>query len=244
MNVNKICILFLFVVISSCKTVIVNKQTQKIASSALELATIGIAKPNLQINNFEVNAIPQLNEKIRVTAKILPFNKTTFKAYIKASTLQGKKSMIKYVDSLLNKPRYVVLKITDYVTLLEELNDKQNLTVFNYLKTVPKAKLVTSIAMVFDTNVLNEMSQAEELYLSNVKYKKYDLELYKDKKLYKTIELTKGTTFTYKLSSFCWRENHKHQPILVNIIDEHSSCNNNTYKSYQQVIKNKKIVKF
>ncbi len=78
MNVNKICILLLFVVISSCKTVIVNKQTQKIASSALELATIGITKPNLQINNFEVNAIPQLNVKIRVIAKILPFNKTTF----------------------------------------------------------------------------------------------------------------------------------------------------------------------
>ena len=70
---KKISALLLFVIVASCKTVIVNKQTQKIASSALELATIGITKPNLQINNFEVNAIPQLNEKIRVTAKILPF---------------------------------------------------------------------------------------------------------------------------------------------------------------------------
>lgn len=244
MNVNKICILLLFIVISSCKTVIVNKQTQKIASSALELATIGITKPNLQINNFEVNAIPQLNEKIRVTAKILPFNKATFKAYTKASNLQGRQSIVKYVDSLPNKPKYVVLKITDKVLLLNELNSEYNTTVFNYLKTVPTAKIITAISMVFEPSVLNDINQAEELYLTNKKYKKYDLELYKNKKLYKTIELTKGTAFSYKLSSFCWGENSRHQPILVNIVDEHSGCNNNTYNSYQQVEKKKYIIKF
>lgn len=237
-------LLLLLVMLVSCKTVYVNKQSQKIASSPIELATIGITKFNLQINNFEVTAIPQLNQKIRVTKQVLPFNKTTFKAYSKASKLQGKKSSFKYVDSLPNKPKYVVLKITDNVTLLEELNEEHNGSVFNYLKTVPKANIITTISIVFDNNIINEISQAEELYLSNEKYKKYDLELYKNKKLYKTIELTSGTTFTYQLSSFCWGENNKHQPILVNIIGEHSSCHNNTQSSYQQVIKNKATFKF
>lgn len=242
---KKIHSLLLFlVIVTSCKTVVVNKQTQKIASAALELATIGKTKPNLQINAFEINAIPQLNQKIRVTAMVLPFNKTTFKAYVKAATLQGKKSTVKYVDSLPNKPIYVALKIADNITLLEELNSEHNVTVFNYLKTVPDANVITALSMVFDTSILNEISQAEELYLSNVKYKKYDLELYKNGKLHKTVELTTGTTFTYKLSSFCWGENNRHQPILVDIIDEHLNCNDNSYNSYQQVVKNKKTFKF
>lgn len=84
-------LLLILMIVSSCKTVIVNKQTQKIASADLELATIGIMKPNLQINVFEINAIPLLNQKIRVTAMAMPFNKTTFKAYAKAATLHGKK---------------------------------------------------------------------------------------------------------------------------------------------------------
>jgi len=243
--VKKTHTLLLFLaIVSSCKTVIVNKQTQKIASANVELATIGITKPNLQINAFEINAIPQLNQKIRVTAMVLPFNKTSFKAYVKAATLQGKKSMVKYVDSLPNKPTYVALKIMDNITLLKELNSEHNTTVFNYLKTVPDAKMITAISTVFDPDILSEISQAEELYLSNVKYKKYDLELYKNGKLHKTIELTKGTTFTYKLSSFCWGENNRHQPILVDIIDEHSNCNDNSYNSYQQVVNNKKTFKF
>ncbi len=237
-------LLLFLVILTSCKTVVVNKQTQKIASSALELGTIGKTKPNLQINTFEINAIPQLNQKIRVTAKVLPFNKATFKAYSKAAKLQGKKSTFKYVDSLPNKPMYVILKITDNVTLLEELNNEHNTTVFNYLKTVPNAQAITTISMVFDTNILNEISQAEELYLSNEKYKKYDLELYKNGKLHKTIELTTGTTFTYKLSSFCWGENGRHQPILVDVIDEHSNCNNNTFSNYQKVEMKKQAIKF
>lgn len=242
---KKIPALLLFLaILTSCKTVVVNKQTQKIASAALELGTIGKTKPNLQINAFEINAIPQLNQKIRVTAMVMPFNKTTFKAYVKAATLQGKKSTVKYVDSLPNKPTYVALKIADNITLLEELNSKHNVTVFNYLKTVPDANVVTAISMVFDTSILSEISQAEELYLSNVKYKKYDLELYKNGKLHKTIVLTSGTTFTYKLSSFCWGENNRHQPILVDIIDEHSNCNNNTQNSFQKVIKKKQSIKF
>lgn len=81
--------------------------------------------------------------------------------------------MVKYVDSLLNTT-YVVFKITDNVTLLEELNSEHNTTVFNYLKTVLDAKMITAISMVFNQDILSEISKAEALYLSNVKYKKYD----------------------------------------------------------------------
>ncbi|MFA5297535.1 MAG: hypothetical protein WC389_04930 [Lutibacter sp.] len=237
-------ILLFLAILTSCKTVVVNKQTQKIASSALELATIGKTKPNLQINTFEINAIPQLNKKIRVTAMVLPFNRAAFKAYIKAANLQGKRNVVKYVDSLSNKPMYVALKITDNVTLLEELNGGHNVTIFNYLKTVPNANMISEISMVFDASILSEIDQAEELYLSNVKYKKYDLELYRNGSLHNTIELTKGITFAYKLSSFCWGENGRHQPILVDIIDEHLNCNNNTQNSFQKVIKKKQSIKF
>ncbi|MGV8947178.1 MAG: hypothetical protein ACOH1N_12165 [Lutibacter sp.] len=236
-------LLLFLAILTSCKTVVVNKQTQKIAFSALELATIGKTKPNLQINNFEINAIPQLNQKIRITSKVLPFSRTTFKAYKRASKLQGKKVTIKYVDSLSQKPTFAVLKIVDQVTLLQELNAEYNSTVFNYLKTVPKASIITSISMAFEPSILEEINQADELYLSNIKFKKYELELYKNKKLHKTIELTKGTVFTYELASFCWGKT-RYQPILVNIISEHSKCENSTYNSYQLAEKEKHSIKY
>jgi hypothetical protein len=158
--------------------------------------------------------------------------------------LQGKKSTLNYVDSLPNKPTFVILQIADKVSLLNQLNSDYNTTVYNYLKIAPTAKVVTTISMVFEPTILNEISQAEELYLNNTKFKKYDLELYKNKRLYKTIELTKGTVFSYELASFCWGENTRHQPILVNITGENSKCNNNTYNSYQKIEKKKYSIKY
>lgn len=244
MLVKKINILLLFVIVVSCKTVVVNKQTQKIAASALELGTIGTSRTNLQINAFEINAIPQLDQKIRVKAMVIPFNKGTFKAYSKSLKFQGKKSKIKYVDSLPNKPKFITLKIVDKITLLNELISEKNKTVLNYLKIEPKANIIIGISMVFDNHILSEITQADELYLSNVKYKKYELELYKNKKLHKTITLSKGTTFTYNLSSFCWSRNKRHEPILVNLNSGNSKCKNNTYNSYLDAKPKPQKIKF
>lgn len=241
---KKVGIIILLVFVISCKTVLVNKQPQKIASSALELGIIGTTKSNMRINNFEINAIPQLNHKIRVMANEVTFNKSSYKAYKKARLFQGKENRVNYIDSLPNKPTFITFEIIDKVTLLNELNSNANAPVVNYLKTEPKAKIITTISVVFDLNTIKDIKQAEEVYISNVKYKKYDLELYKRGKLYKTIELTKGTIFTYKLSSFCWGENNKHQPILLIIIGEHSKCRNKTFKSYQDVERKKERIKF
>ncbi len=237
-------IVLLLIILTSCKTIVVNNQIQKMASSPLELGTIGKTEFNLQINNFEIAAIPQFKKKIRVTATLLPFNKSTFKTFTKASVLQGKNSSIKYIDSLQVKPNYVLLKITDIVRLIEELNSEHNTSVINYLKVEPNAKIITTVTMTFDMNTLNEIIQAEEIYLSTVKYKKYSLELYKNNTLVKTIALSNGAVFSYKVSSFCWGENDKKQLEIVKLSDNNSKCTKNTNKSYQQLEKKKFNFKF
>jgi hypothetical protein len=238
---KKFSIILLLVIFVSCNTVYITKQQQKIASSALELATIGIIKPNLQINNFEVQAIPKLNQKIKVNATLFKFNKSTYKAFNKANKLQGDKNKIEYIDSIADKPAFLVLDIVDKVSLLKNLKEDSNVEIINYLKYSPKAKIITTVTMVFDTNTLNEIKKAEEIYLSA---KKYNLELYKNNKLVKTIALSKGMVFSYKLLSFCWGENDKHQIELIKLIDNNTKCNNNTYNNYEQFKSKKAYIKF
>lgn len=231
---KKWSVIFLFIGFVSCKTVTIHEQTQQIATAAIELLTIGIQDSNLQTTNFETAIIPQLNKKVRVHALMLPFDKTTNKAYLAAAVSQGKKSTINYVDSLPNKPNYLTLKVIDKVTFLNELNSDYNNAEVHYLKTMDKAKLVTTISLVLDEYTMTEIKQADEVYISNKKFKKYQLELYENNQFSKEIELTTGTVFAYKLSTFCWGKNSKRQTAIVNIIDENSKCIKPTYPNFQK----------
>lgn len=237
-------IIILLVILVSCKTVYVKKDQQKAASSNLELATIGENKPNLQINSFEVHAIPKLSQKIRVNATLLEFSKATYRAFKKATKFQGNKNNVKYIDSLVNKPTFVELNIMDKVTLLEVLNKSLNAEIIDYLKYTPKAKIVTTISIVFDLKEQNEINQSDEIYISNSKNKKYNLELYKNKKLVTTIDFSKGTVLSYKLSTFCWAKNNKNGIGIVKIIDNNSKCTINTSKRYQKLEHARYSIKF
>lgn len=241
---KKISFLILLVISISCKTVSIKKQPQRIASSAIELGTIGVLKPNLEINAFQTVGIPKYKEKIRVQFSIFPYNKLTFNALKKASKLQGKKVTLQYVDSLPNKPTYVTFTIADKVAIIQQLKSEENSTIIEHLKIAPTSKLVTTVSINFDSTIIKNINQAEEIYLVNTKHKKYHLALYKNSVLFKTVEFSKGVVFAYKIVSFCWGENSRHQPILVNITGENSKCSKNTYNSYQQVEKKKYSIKY
>jgi len=237
-------LLILVVLVSSCKTVRINKQPQRIASSAIEFGTIGELNSNLEINAFQTNAIPKYQEKIRVQVAIVLHNKSTFNALKKASKLQGKNVAIKFIDSLANKPKYVSFQLIDYVSIVTQLNSEKNSSIIEHLKIAPKSRLVTTISINFSNPLLKSIESAEEIYLVNNKHKKYGLALYKSNKLYKTIELTSSTIFAYKLSSFCWTLNKRKEPILINVISENLECKNKTYSSYQKALPKEQKVKF
>lgn len=229
---NSYFVIVLLVFVTSCKTVYINKQQQKVASSAIELATIGEGKMNLEINAFQTTSIPTYKKKLRISSQILEFSNATFRAFKNASKLQGKKVSVKYVDSLPNKPVFVTISISDKVSVINQLNENFNKEVLSYLQTVPEAKMISTVSMVFTNKLVEEIREAEEVYLVNKKFKKYDLQLYKNKKLFKTIDLSKGTVFAYQWSSFCWSKNGRELPKLVNLNFNSSKCKNNTYNSY------------
>lgn len=244
MKSKKNYLLLLLIILTSCNTVYITKQQQKIASSSLELASIGIIKPNLQINNFEVQAIPKLNQKIKVNATLVQFSKTTYKAFKKANKLQGSRKKVEYIDSIAKKPTFLILDIVAKVSLLKTLKEQLNIEIVDYLKHSPEAKIITRVSIVFDTAILNEFKNIEEIYLSASMRNKYSLELYKNNILVKTIALSKGMVFSYKLSSFCWGENDKHQIELIKLIDNNTKCNNNTSNNYEKFKSKKAYIKF
>lgn len=240
---KKWSVIFLFIGLVSCKTVTIHKHTQQRATTAVELLTIGVQDSNIQTTSFETAIIPQLNEKVRVRALMLPFNKSTNKAYLVAAASQGEKNIVNYIDSLPVKPNYLTLNVIDKVTFLNELNSDYNNAEVHYLKTMDNAKLVTTVSLVFDTQTMIEISKADEIYISNKKLKKYQLELYKNKQFLKEIELTTATVFAYKLSAFCWGKNSKNKTAILNIIDANSKCIKPTYSDFQKS-KEKNIFKF
>ncbi len=229
--------LLLLLIIASCKTITNQSKNQKITDSAVELLTIGNSNSKLSTSSFSTDAIPVLKQKIRINASELTFNKTLFKSYDNSAKLQGKENPLTYIDSIPQKPSYILLKIMDKVTLIEELNSDYNKTVFEYLKSTAYTQLISEISIVFDERTKQAVKNAEEIFIINEKYKKYSLALYKNGEQFEQIELSKGITFSYKLSTFCWAENKRKQGVIVNIVDKGNDCSPNTYDSYQEIEK-------
>lgn len=241
---KKIFFVLAFVVLVSCKTVFINNQNYCIATTPVEIGAIGVSKKNLYGSHFHFNAIPELNQKIRVSALRLPFTKAIYKAYLKSTRLKGEKEIVKYVDSLAVKPFFISLKIIDEVAVLQELKANKNANIYSFLKSSTNSKLINTIFMVLEPITQNEIQQAEELYLVNNKHKKYSLELYKDKKLFRIVDFSKGAVFAYKNSTFCWKEDSRHKVVLDYLIDENESCKDKSYNSYRKAVANKKVYQF
>ena len=224
-----VVIIILIHSISSCKTIGIQKQTY----NQVEIATIGITENKLTNKQFNTNAIPKLIDKIRLDINLNNFNKSSFKSFKEANKQLNKSTNLKYIDSLENKPKYIKLSILDKVSLLNNLNSKENTSTFNYLKTAIKPNIVTELSLVFSDNLQFQIQSAEEIYLIQNKYKKYALELIfnKDRQI---ITFSKATIFDYKTSNFCWGQNNKHQLVILDI---GSQCNKNTFKTYQKAKK-------
>lgn len=192
------------------------------------LGVIGLQKQGLYNAEFKVSAIPEYKKQIRANSTMVDFNKTTFNAYLKKS--KENVQNINYADSLKNKPRFVTIDLLDRITAITELQKQYNAETYTYLKGQKKAVIVTSISLALSETRLKQITDAETIFLSNSSYKQYALSLFKDGKLYQTINFSETTIFAYKLSFFCWSENDRRQIALADIIDEKSSCPKNAYR--------------
>ncbi len=234
------CVLFLF----GCKTVSVNQETQKTTNNQIVLASIGLQNDNVIQSSFSNTAIPEYKQPIKVFVSAISFDKKTFKAFTEAEQLHQSNLNITYIDSLPNKPKFVSLKIADRVDLIQMLNSKENAEVKNYLTNKEDATIITSVSLALPQQELNEIKQADKVFLVQDGLKNYALQLYNDDVPTKKIQFNEGVVFAYRTSSCCWQENEKHQINIVDLVDGQSSCPNKTYKSAKRAKKKVNYFKF
>ncbi|MGJ8733396.1 MAG: hypothetical protein ACSHW4_09630, partial [Cellulophaga sp.] len=89
--------------------------------------------------------VPSYKKEIRIKTQFIPFTKSSYKKYKGVVGRLEKESAISYVDSILIKPKYMRLELSNKVELATILNSESNVEVANYLKTDDNYAIVTSI---------------------------------------------------------------------------------------------------
>lgn len=166
---------------------------------------------------YTTTSIPEYDQPIKLSVTKLPFTKKTYQKY---STEQKKRSLpftVGYTDFIPEKPSYVHLAITDKVTVIDALNSEVNLGVKNYLKNNIKSCLVTGVSVAFSAEDVLAISGADDVFWTKNGTKTYTLQLYTDNKPTKAISLTKGAVFDFTTADFCWKEDYRHLPAIVDI---------------------------
>ncbi|WP_117885590.1 hypothetical protein [Aureibaculum luteum] len=238
-----ITILSLISILFSCKTIQVNQQSQKTTKTVVELGVIGKVNYKFKTDRLETTALPVYNQKIRVATNNVVFNTTTFKTYTKASNQQNQKINITYIDSAENKPSYVNLQFLDKVQLINELNAEYNDGISTYLQNAKNNIIITGISTYFNSEDLENLSQADEVYLINNKPKKYNLELIKNGRTIANIDMANGVSFTYTTASFCWKKEYG-KISIVNITGANEGCGKDTYKNVSRLNKKVNLFKY
>ncbi len=230
MNYKKYSVLLLILIlITSCHTIKVNKSAMRTAVTApIALGVLGIQQDGVLHSDFRETAIPIYEKGIKVGVTAETFKSSTYNAYTK-STKKNKQG-ITYIDSIKANPTFLKLDVIDRITMLSEFKKPANASALHYIKNQKNAGVVTSVSIALPEQLIQEITNAEAVFLVNQQYKQYQLSLVKNGKSYKTIDFASATVFGYQLSYFCWGMNGKRKIILSDIVDEVSSCPKNTYR--------------
>lgn len=226
--IKKIVVLLL-VVCTACQSTKIKNETYKIAISSPELGSIGQAEiKNGVENNFSIRTLPKLENKIRVSIDIVPYNQKLNKIYAAKAKYNQNQTKVTYIDSLPLKPELTTIKILDINGLVNELNANYNTDVFRLLKDTKKFQIITSLAVSLSKDEITKIRQADAYYLTNTLDKKYLISLYKLGKITETIDINPETIVAYQTSKFCWALNSKGQWYIADITMGKSNCNGNT----------------
>ena len=91
--------------------------------------------------------------------------------------------------------------------------------------------------MALDKNRLDELLNADEVFLEATGVKSYALKTYKKGQLQTVLTFNEGVVFAYQASNFCWEENDKYQLEIVDIVETSDKCPNKTYRSAKRAKK-------
>ncbi|MFD2916850.1 hypothetical protein [Psychroserpens luteus] len=240
---RKFCLVY-FLILSflSCKTVLVKNEVQQRTTQNVIIGTIGLDKNFIIESDYNSLAIPMYLNPVKLSARLIDFNKVSFKAFEKAVKLQS--ANIAYDDTTETKSKYLKLEISDRIEVLKSLNGQDNKDVFELLKNKKESHVVTSIAIVFSQIQQQKISNAEEIFLEPIGVKSYSLNIYKDGLLQEKIKFNEGVVFSYQTSYSCWKQNDKYQLEIIDLVEGNDKCPNGSFRSSNRAKKKINYYKF
>lgn len=219
----------LLIILTSCQTTKIKNDNYKVATTSPELGSIGDSRQKYGIENtFEVRSLPKLDNKIRISIGIVPFNKKLYKVYESKAKYNQKHTKITYIDSLPKKPELVTLTILDINGLVNELNASYNSDIVRLLKDTKKFKIITSLAVNLSIEEITKIRLADAYYLTNTQDKKYTISLYKSGKKTDLLDINPEAIVAFQTSKFCWATNQKNEWYIADVILGENNCKGNT----------------
>ena len=231
------CIALLIASFTSCRTLSVQQERQMKTIQNLALGTIGVHKNFMLEQDYNFTAFPQFQHPIKVKLTGVPFNKSKLKAFENAKSAQNKAVVVRYIDSVKPKPRFLKLEIADRIAVLKNLNSKENTDVFQFLQNKSNAHLISTISVVFDAETAAKLSTAQQVFLEHTGINNYVLKIYNNNKEQHSIHFSEGVVFGYQISNLCWKENKKRQLEIVDFVESDDRCPINTNRQAKKAKK-------
>jgi len=197
------------------------------------IAAIGKHDKSLLSTNFKQVGEPVLKERIAVSVRAIPFNKSKFKNYQTAKAQKGEKTHVQYVDSLAQKPKYLQFEITDKIGLKTLLNNAENDETRSYLIKDADCQIVSSVSLYMDEMEAYMYTGAEGIFLVTDINGMLQLELVNGKQK-QLVKLSKNEIFDYEVMGFCWGENVYGKP-QIETLNSKGKCPDGTEKNARKL---------
>lgn len=224
-TMKKYLLVVITVLLACCQSTHIGDRLYKVSESAVELGAVGYAySPDNLRHRFDIKAIPVLDSKVRITIQVLPFTPDINKIYLAKMKAKGEGPVLKYVDSMPQKPSYVTLSLLDTGTYVTALHSEVNKELYQYLVKTENTSVVTGLAIVPDAPLVAKIKAADAYYLAYNRDRKYTISFYKEGKHIEDVDISKFETLAYTTGHLCWYEDDRGRWKVGDVVKSTESC--------------------
>ncbi len=199
------------------------RHTQLKTATLPGLGVLGKPGKSLLYQDFYPYGNPVLTTAVAVAMKEVPFNRSEFRKYADYKAARGQKTTVVYVDSLPNKPTYILLEITDMMVLQQQLNADENRGLRSYLAKEEDAKLVNRISFRVESKQAQTLAKAQGIFLTENHHGLLELECVLGQERQR-IALSELDVFDYNTVGFCWELDQYGKEKIALISIDKTNC--------------------
>ncbi|MEM8507829.1 MAG: hypothetical protein AAF717_08365 [Bacteroidota bacterium] len=195
---------------------------KKVTTTIPCIGAIGTTHASFFSKAFVKVGAPELSAPIAVQIQSIAFDRSTFTAYKKFRTAQGKEVTLEYVDTLDTKPRFFQLALSNVVQFTEQLNTERNRSLRTYIMQDRQHLLLSGVSFVTDEATALQLQKSVHFYLTS---NAGELQLQGKTGKYKTtIPMAALQVFDFNTSGFCWQNNRYGKPEIALIVPKGAGC--------------------